>query len=76
MSSDTSIDIFIYGSVVYNQFKELLIFDSLDEVNVCALKMMELLFLVKMDNGATASAAKYKSRNERWFNQKQQKPSN
>ena len=36
---------------------------------------MELLYLGKMDNGATASAAKYKSRNERWSNQKQKNPS-
>ena len=28
-----------------------------------------------MDKGATASAAKYKSRNEIWFNQKKKKPS-
>ena len=36
---------------------------------------MELLSLGKLDKGATASAEKYKSRNERWFNQKQKKPS-
>ena len=28
------------GSVAYDQFKELLICDSLDEVNVCALKII------------------------------------
>ena len=29
-----------------------------------------------MDKGATASAEEYKSRNERWFNQSQKKPTN
>ena len=37
---DTSIDNGVYGSVIYNQFKELLICNSLDEVNVCVLKLM------------------------------------
>ena len=36
---------------------------------------MELLSLGKLDKGATASVAKYKSMNERWFNHKQKKPS-
>ena len=35
---------------------------------------MELLSPGKLDKGATASAEKYKSRNERWFNQKQKNP--
>ena len=72
---DTSIGNYVDGSVAYNQFKELLICDSLDEVNVCALKPMELLSLGKLDKGATYSIAKYRSRNKRWFNQKQKNPS-
>ena len=58
INSDTSIYNGVYGSVAYDQFKEFLICDSLDEVNVCALKLMELLSLGKLDKGATASAAK------------------
>ena len=58
VNSETSIYNCVYGSVVYDQFKELLICDSLDEVNVCALKLMELLSLGKLDKGATASAEK------------------
>ena len=54
VNSDTSIYNGVDISVVYDQFKELLICDSLDEVNVCALKLMELLSLVKLDKGATA----------------------
>ena len=36
---------------------------------------MELISLGKLDKGETASSEKYKSRNERWFNQKQKNPS-
>ena len=75
VNSYTSIDNGVYGSVAYYKFNGLLIYDSLDEVNVCALKPMELLSLGKMDKGATYSAAKYKSMNERWFNQKHNNPS-
>ena len=57
---DTYIDNCVDGSVAYDQLKELLICDSLYEVNVCALKLMELLSLDKMDNGATSFEAKYK----------------
>ena len=63
VNSDTSIDNGVDGSITYDQFKELLICDSLDEVNVCALKLMELLSLGKLDQGATASAEKNKSKN-------------
>ena len=42
---NNTIDIGIYGRFAYDQFKELLICDYLDEVNVCALKLMELLSL-------------------------------
>ena len=75
VNSDTSIGNGGDGSVTYDQFKELLLCDSLDEVNVCALKLIELLSIGKLDKGATASAENYKSRNERWFNQKQKNPS-
>ena len=37
---ETSFDNGVDGSVAYDQFKELLICDSLDEVNVCALKII------------------------------------
>ena len=67
---DNYIDNGVDGSVVYDQFKYLLICDSLDEVNVCDLKLMELLSHGKTDKGATASAENHKSSNERWFNQK------
>ena len=40
VNSDTSIDNGVDGSFAYDQFKELLICDSLDEVNVCSLKLM------------------------------------
>ena len=40
VNSDTSIDNSVDGSVTYDQFKELLIFDYLDEVNVCDIKLM------------------------------------
>ena len=69
---DTSVDNGVDGSATYDQFKGLFI---CDEVNVCALKIMELLSLGKLDKGATASVAKYRSSNEMWFNQKQKKPS-
>ena len=75
VNSDTSIGNCVDGSVAYNQFKELLICDSLDEVNICTLKLTKLLSLGIMDKGAIASEAKYKSRNERWFNQNQKDPS-
>ena len=54
VNSEISVDNGVDGSVEFDQFKELLICDSLDEVNVCALKLMELLSLVKLDKGATA----------------------
>ena len=72
---DTSIDNGVDGSGAYDKFKELLICDSLDEANVCALKLMELLSLGKLYKVATSSAKKYKPRNERWFNQKQENQS-
>ena len=75
VNSNTSIDNGVDGSVAYDQLKELLICDSLDQVDVCTLKLMELLSIGKMDKGTTSSAEKYKSRNERRFNQKQKKPS-
>ena len=75
VNSNTCIGNGVYGSVAYDQLKELLICDSIDEVDVCALKLMELLSLGKLDKGATASVEKYKSRNETWFNQKQKNPS-
>ena len=74
VNSDTSIVNCVDGSVAYDKFKELFICDSLDEVNVCALKLMDLLCLGKLDNGATASAENYKYRNEIWFNKKQNNP--
>ena len=43
----TSIGNGVDGSITYNKFKELLICDSLDEVNVCALKRTKLLSLWK-----------------------------
>ena len=58
VDSDTSVDNGVGGSVTYDQFKKLLICDSLYEMNVCALKLMELLSLGKLDKGATASAEK------------------
>ena len=58
VNSDTSVDICVDSSVAYDQFKELLICDYLDEVNLCALKLMKLLSLGKMDKGATSSAEK------------------
>ena len=58
VNSDTSIGNGVYGNVTYDQFKELLICDCLDEVNVCALKLMEILSPVKLDNRATSSAAR------------------
>ena len=76
VNSDTFIGNGVDGSVVYDHFKELLICDSLDEVNLCSLKLMELLSLGLMDKGETYSSAKYKYRNERWFNQKQKNQSN
>ena len=57
MNDEISIDNGVDGSVAYDQFKELLICDSLDEVNVCALKLLKLLSLGKLDKGATASTA-------------------
>ena len=45
VNSDTSVGNGVYGSFTYDQFKEFFICDSLDEVNVCALKLMELLSL-------------------------------
>ena len=62
---DTSIENGVDGSITYGQFKELFICDSLDEVNVCNLKQMELLYPGKLEKVATASAEEYKSRNER-----------
>ena len=53
---DTSIGNGVHGSAACNQFKGLLTFDSLDDVNVCALKLMELLSLGKLNKGATASS--------------------
>ena len=58
VNSDTSIYKGVDGSFSYDQFKEFLICYSLYEVNVYALKLMELLSLGKMDKGATSSAAK------------------
>ena len=71
----TYIDHGVYGSVAYDQFKELLIGKSLHQLNVCAIELMELFYIGKQDKGATAYAAQYKSRNEIWFNQKKKKPS-
>ena len=56
VKSDASIDNRVDSSVAYDQFKELLICDSLDEVNVCNLKQMELLYPGKLEKVVTASA--------------------
>eukprot|EP00957_Ditylum_brightwellii_P131075 9997870-Ditylum_brightwellii.AAC.1 len=72
--SYTLFDNGVDGSDTYQQFKELLCRNSLHDMNVCSLKLMELLFLGKLDKGATTPALKFMSRNKRWFNKKQKKP--
>ena len=75
VNSETYIDNGVDGSFAYDQFKELFICNSLHQLNVCAIELMELFYLGKQDKGETDYAAKYKSRNEIWFNQKKKKPS-
>ena len=55
---DTSIDNGVDSGVAYDQFIELLICEYLDEVNVWALKLMELLSIDKLDKFATDSVPK------------------
>ena len=55
---------------VFIQFKNLVRSLSLGDVAVNSLKLIELLHLGKLDKGAITTASKYKSQNERWFNQK------
>ena len=51
VDSDTSFENGVDSRDTYQQFKWLLICDFLDEVDVCTLKLMELLYLVKLDKG-------------------------
>ena len=72
---DTSFDNGVDGRDTYQYFKKLLICESLDEVNVFTLKLMELLSLEKMDKGTASSAEKFKSGDEMWFRHNKKNPS-
>ena len=54
----------------YVHSKELLRREDIDHVCRAALGVVELLQLGKLEKGAASTSSKYKSRNERWFNQK------
>ena len=44
--------------------------DNIYNIPLCVLKVVELVDLVKMENGAVSSAGHYNSRNARCFNKK------
>ena len=46
---------------------------NIGDVGVCALKLVQLLQLGKLEKGAVSTSSKYNSRNGRWFSQKSKK---
>jgi len=58
------------SSNAYAQFKALVRCENISNIPLCALKVVELEELGKMEKGAVSSAGHYNSRNARWFNKK------
>ena len=55
------------SSDAYDCFKKLLLCNDINEVGSHALNLVQTLQLGKLEKGAVSSAAKFKSRNQRWF---------
>ena len=55
------------SSYAYDCFKKLLLCNDINKVGSHALNLVQTLQLGKLEKGAVSSAAKFKSRNQRWF---------
>ena len=55
------------SSKSYTQFKIFLVFQTMDDVSLNALKLVEILQPGSIDKGEVSTEGKYKVCNERWF---------
>ena len=64
-------DFFDSGAIsAFDYFKALLMCNDINDVSGCALKLVQLLQLGKLESGAITLASKHNSRNGCWFSQK------
>ena len=61
------------GSKTYEQFKMLARTNDLGDIAIEASKLMQLMGLGKIEKGALDRKAKFKSLNERWYNEESSK---